>query len=1131
MPAEHKDTLLIVGSSLELRLEMREAFKNVYNLLEAETVEQTVMFLSNNSSYIALVLVDMPEISTDEINALVSAVGQGTNKEIPLVLLANEEIGRELEEKALILGVTDVILKPYSELTIRRRISIIADLFMHKQNLEDLVHEQNVTIRNANQVMMDTLSAIIEYRSTESGNHVLRIRRFTKILLEEVMRSCPEYELDEETIEMISSAAALHDIGKISIPDSILNKPGKLTAEEFEAMKTHTTIGSTLVKQLASMGEEMYLRYAYNISLYHHERWDGKGYPYGLAGDDIPVCAQVVGLTDVFDALTTKRVYKPAFPYQQAINMILNGESGHFSPKLLECFKHVRKKFVDLAYQYADGLSPKSDNITVPLPAPKWQTSSLNTLQLLHAKQQALLQYIDDTILELDLDNEIYHVVYSPNPTLASIVPTGPFSVVIDTLRKTLAHPEDKEILDEMESFVTDELFRLKLRRRSFRLRIFNGATSVYEPYELVFIRVDTGNSEHRIATGIWHRLEKDVVLQSKISSFHESPALYGLVSSAIRCLSDSSMTINEGASELFVLTGFTQDEIAEQFDNSFMKMIVSEDYKVFVKAMSDALKTGDQIETEFRLKCKEAEPVWVLAKGRVHLEADGREYFYLAIRDNSKTKQLHHQLTESIERSETIIEESGAIIFEWNLIEDTMYCSPKWVDHFGYEPVSENYAQKLGIATHFHPDDTLTVGEKIIELREGTPTVSFDVRIANNNGKYLWTRITATGIRDDKNNLTKIIGILQDIDELKRATIVMKEEAERDALTKLLNKNTARNQISDYLLEAGADTKGGMIVIDLDNFKNVNDTLGHLYGDVVLKNVGMTLSKIFRSHDIIGRIGGDEFVVFLKDIPDAKLLQDRCVLLVETLRALFERIVPDINVSCSIGAAMTPEHGTSYSEVFKHADEAMYSVKKTGKNDYTIYDSKIKYTEILDVKLRNTRIDSDDPTVATNSSFERFVFNVLYESKDVEATVNELLAFVGSYFGVSRAYVFENSEDNTNCSNTFEWCNEGIEPQIDELQNISYIDDIPGWPDVYDDKGILYCTDISELAPQFRAILEPQGIKSMLQCAILEKGVFRGYVGFDECRTNRLWTDEQLNQLEFLARILSVFLLDNKIK
>ncbi|MRN27191.1 HD domain-containing protein, partial [Romboutsia ilealis] len=172
--------------------------------------------------------------------------------------------------------------------------------------------------------------------------HVLRIRKFTGVLLENVMYSCPEYELNDRAIQVIAEAAALHDIGKIAIADTILNKPGRLTDEEFEIMKTHTVRGCQILSSLGKMGDEEYLKYAYNICRYHHERWNGKGYPDGLIGDNTPVYAQAVGIADAYDALTTDRVYKKAIQPERALNMILNGECGMFSPKLLECLKNVR---------------------------------------------------------------------------------------------------------------------------------------------------------------------------------------------------------------------------------------------------------------------------------------------------------------------------------------------------------------------------------------------------------------------------------------------------------------------------------------------------------------------------------------------------------------------------------------------------------------------------------------------------------------------------------------------------------------------------------------------------------------------------------------------------------------------
>lgn len=172
------------------------------------------------------------------------------------------------EEAAFLLGAADVVRKPYTSLSIQRRVQILVDLYLHQWHLNKLVEDQSKTIRNTNQTMVDTLSAIIEHRSTESRNHILRLRRFTQILLHEVARSCPEYELNEDSIDRISSASALHDIGKISIPDVILNKPGALTPEEFEVMKTHTTVGGQLTEQIGDIGDPMYLRYIYNICLF-----------------------------------------------------------------------------------------------------------------------------------------------------------------------------------------------------------------------------------------------------------------------------------------------------------------------------------------------------------------------------------------------------------------------------------------------------------------------------------------------------------------------------------------------------------------------------------------------------------------------------------------------------------------------------------------------------------------------------------------------------------------------------------------------------------------------------------------------------------------------------------------------
>lgn len=492
----------------------------------------------------------------------------------------------------------------------------------------------------------------------------------------------------------------------------------------------------------------------------------------------------------------------------------------------------------------------------------------------------------------------------------------------------------------------------------------------------------------------------------------------------------------------------------------------------------------------------------------------------------------MEQELKNTIERNQIIVDQSGGIVFEWDLGSDTMYCSPKWETHFGYPPASKNYGAQMGIATHFHPDDLPMVRSAIAQIKEQHTSIGIDVRIADSNARYLWTRITATAYLDEHGTLTRIIGILQDVDALKRAEIALKERAERDSLTKLLNKASTQHLVTEYLEEREENSLAAMLLLDLDNFKAVNDNYGHLYGDTVLSQVGIGLKKLFRGNDIIGRMGGDEFLVLMKDIPNTELVETRCRQLLDSFQPLLEEISPGLKVSCSIGATLIPTHGTTYADLFRRSDEALYLSKAAGKNTFIIYDPTERHAFQLANGARTiTRIDSDEQPGMANASFVRFVFRRLYESRDIMATFDEILAYVGQELNVSRVYIFENNDDNTTCSNTFEWCNKGITPEIDNLQNVSYITDIPGWPNVYNEKGIFYCTDITKLEPQFRAILEPQGIKSMLQCAILDNGVFRGYVGFDECAVNRLWTQEQIDLLQFMAEILAMFLFKQRMQ
>lgn len=230
MLSNEKDTLLLAGDEKSLRIKLRNIFSNSYNILEAENIEQATMLLKQNKAFIVLSVLDVGFKNRAAIRNFMKESNAGKENEIFTVMVTDGTQESEKEELAFMLGASEVISRSTMDSVIQRRIEVIINIGLQKYNFQKKINSQDKIIRSTNQTILDTLSTIVEYRNTESGNHILRIRRFTKAILDEVAKTCPEYELTENTIDIITSASALHDIGKISIPDSILNKPGQLTA-------------------------------------------------------------------------------------------------------------------------------------------------------------------------------------------------------------------------------------------------------------------------------------------------------------------------------------------------------------------------------------------------------------------------------------------------------------------------------------------------------------------------------------------------------------------------------------------------------------------------------------------------------------------------------------------------------------------------------------------------------------------------------------------------------------------------------------------------------------------------------------------------------------------------------------
>lgn len=341
--AKERQQILIVDDS-QINCEiLAEILKDEYRILEAANGEECINLLKQYGTGIALLLLDinMPVMDGFEVLALMNR--KHWIEDIPVIMISSEDSASYVR-RAYEMGASDYIIRPFDVQVVHQRVSNTIKLYAKQRRLISLVTDQIREKEKNNQMMISILSQIVEFRNSESGSHVLHINIITGMLLERLMQKTDQYHLQWSDQFLITTASALHDIGKIGIDEKILNKPGKLTKEEFEIMKTHTLIGASMLKSIEMYQNEKLLQVAYQICRWHHERYDGKGYPDGLKGEEIPISAQVVAIADVYDALVGKRVYKKAFSHETAIHMILNGECGAFNPLLLECLTDIQNR-------------------------------------------------------------------------------------------------------------------------------------------------------------------------------------------------------------------------------------------------------------------------------------------------------------------------------------------------------------------------------------------------------------------------------------------------------------------------------------------------------------------------------------------------------------------------------------------------------------------------------------------------------------------------------------------------------------------------------------------------------------------------------------------------------------------
>ena len=352
-----RDKILIVDDSKFNRQVLIDILKGSYAVIEAENGLEALKIVEEQLKEIVAVFLDINMPEMDGIAFLKIMTEKDYLGAFPVLVVTSEQSVNQVAE-CFEYGAADYIRKPVNTDFVKQRLEKLLKLYEQKNDFKERLDKQTLTMRSQyrllqqqamqlkknNENIINILGTIVEYRNLEGRTHTTRVKGFTKILGKRMMKDYPEYGLTEDKINAIATASVLHDVGKVMLSDAVLLKPGKITAEEFEYVKSHSIKGYDIVNSIADLWEGEYIEYSREIVRWHHEKYDGSGYPDGLKGDEIPISAQLVSVADCYDSLISESVYKGAIPYEEAYNMILQGECGMFSYKLLECLRKAKEE-------------------------------------------------------------------------------------------------------------------------------------------------------------------------------------------------------------------------------------------------------------------------------------------------------------------------------------------------------------------------------------------------------------------------------------------------------------------------------------------------------------------------------------------------------------------------------------------------------------------------------------------------------------------------------------------------------------------------------------------------------------------------------------------------------------------
>jgi diguanylate cyclase (GGDEF)-like protein/PAS domain S-box-containing protein len=582
----------------------------------------------------------------------------------------------------------------------------------------------------------------------------------------------------------------------------------------------------------------------------------------------------------------------------------------------------------------------------------------------------------------------------------------------------------------------------------------------------------------------------------------------------------------NEG---FYRLIGCSKEEFERNYGGNIFKILSEPMPREAREEFWSKIDNEEPFETELKLNSGSGDPKWVCMNiDYIRNEDETREVVAI-FSDITGIKAADRELYVNKEQFDIVKRLTNVIFFEWDTETGTISHSSNFLDFFDPLDSYENFPYSLKGYGAFSQEDAEGLITLFEEFREGLTESDAEVKAVNRHGDSRWYKVSMSAIFDGSGRPLKVVGILSDIDEQKRKLQTAEESAMKDPLTQLYNKVSTKALIEEYI--SANQNQGAFMMLDIDNFKRVNDTLGHLYGDAVLSELAHTLKSLFSDTDIIGRVGGDEFVVFMTNINELAVIRTKAERILSAFKRPFRTENAEQGISCSIGVSIYPGHGSTYDELMQKADSSLYFSKSSGKDQCTLYADDVQSCGLFALGEARGTTEIAVPHGFVQKNFREnvaeYILKLFYQYDDVDTAVPILLEFVGNSFKMGRMDVSVFSEDDTYYEILYEWCDEGVSPLKKEGKKF-FADEWSSIKAQLDENDILLCQDADIGIPDYleNDHMRVRGVKSTMLCYIIEKGKRRAVLAFEYLKEKHIFTKEEKETIRTISDTISLFVL-----